>query len=178
MKRGSKAAIAVGRHGQLTDGRSRICSGHWLGAMFKLPAIFQGVEMNGGCLCGTVRYKSDVAPVYQLYCHCRDCQKVSGSASAPIIFFPSQGLSIEGEVTYYESKGSSGKSIYRGFCSKCGSQLFGRLERLPDLLSIRAGTLDDPAAFQPKVHIHVSQAAPWEHIDPSLRSFPHDVPQR
>lgn len=155
-----------------------IFSGHSLGHMVESCAISQGVEMNGGCLCGAIRYKSDAAPVYQLYCHCRDCQRVSGSASAPIIFFPSQGLSIEGEVTYYESKGSSGKSIYRGFCSKCGSQLFGRLERLPDLLSIRAGTLDDPAAFQPQLHIHVSQAVPWEFIDPSLRAFPLDVPQR
>lgn len=134
--------------------------------------------MVGGCLCGAVRYKSNSAPVYQLYCHCRDCQRASGSASAPIIFFPSQGFSIEGEVTDYASKGSSGKNILRGFCPKCGSQLFGRLERLPDLISIRAGTLDDPAAFHPQLRIHASQATPWETIDPSLRSFPHDIPYR
>jgi len=134
--------------------------------------------MNGGCLCGAVRYESHAAPVYQLHCHCRDCQKASGSGSAPILFFPVQGLSVEGEVTYYESKGSSGKSIYRGFCPKCGSQLFGRLERLPDLLSIRAGTLDDPSEFKPQLHIHASQAPSWECLDPALRSFSHDVPQR
>jgi hypothetical protein len=134
--------------------------------------------MNGGCLCGAVRYCSDAAPLYQVYCHCRDCQKASGSANAPIIFFNEASLTVEGEVRYYTSKGSSGKDIHRGFCPTCGSQLFGRLERMPGLLSIRAGTLDDPAAFQPRARIHVSQAAPWDLMDPALRAFPHDVPQK
>ena len=65
--------------------------------------------MNGGCLCGAVRYKCDAQPIYQLYCHCRDCQRASGSAFAPVIFFRTEDFSIAGEVTYYQSKGSSGK---------------------------------------------------------------------
>lgn len=134
--------------------------------------------MNGGCLCGAVRYHTDAAPAYQLFCHCRDCQKVSGSGNAPIIFFPEAALTVEGEVRYFGSTGSSGKQIYRGFCPTCGSQLFGRLERLPGMLSIRAGTLDDPSAFQPRMHIHASQAAPWDLLDPALRTFAHDVPQK
>ena len=134
--------------------------------------------MNGGCLCGAVRYRSDAAPVFQLYCHCRDCQKASGSASAPILFFPEAGLTVEGEVRYFASQGSSGKTIYRGFCPTCGSQLFGRLERMPGMLSNRAGTLDDPSVFQPRLHIHTSQAVPWELMDTSLRTFAHDVPQK
>lgn len=134
--------------------------------------------MKGSCLCGSVHYECQSPPVYQLFCHCRDCQKASGSASAPIIFFQAKDFTVEGQVTYYDSKGSSGKTISRGFCPACGSNLFGRLERLPELISIRAGTLDDPAQFQPKLHIHASQAVPWDHIDPSHRSFPHDVPSK
>lgn len=134
--------------------------------------------MRGGCLCGAVRYQTEATPVYQIVCHCRDCQHASGSGSAPIVFFPSDQLEIAGEVRYFESLGSSGKSIHRGFCPTCGSQLFGRLDRLPGLMSIRAGTLDDPSGFAPKASIHVSQAAPWDPADPSLRSFLHDVPVR
>ena len=134
--------------------------------------------MTGGCLCGDVRYESDAAPVYQLMCHCRDCQKVSGGPYAPIIFLPEPSLAVTGEVRYFESTGSSGKAIERGFCPRCGSHLFGRLERLPGLLSIRAGTLDDPSQFKPKLHIHASQAAPWDPIDSSQRIFPHDLPQK
>lgn len=134
--------------------------------------------MTGGCLCGAVRYTSDAVPVYQLMCHCRDCQKVSGGAYAPIVFLPAELVEVTGSVSFFESKGSSGKTISRGFCPVCGSHLFGRLERLPGLLSIRAGTLDDPAQFKPALHIHTSQAAPWDQLDGSLRAFAHDVPAR
>lgn len=134
--------------------------------------------MIGGCLCGAVRYRASAPPVFQLFCHCRDCQKASGSASAPIAFFAEDQLAIEGAVSYFTSLGSSGKPIHRGFCPSCGSQLFGRLERVPGMMSIRAGTLDDPTQFQPTLHIHASQAVPWEHIDPGHRVFPADVPRR
>ena len=109
--------------------------------------------MNGGCLCGAVRYRSDAAPLYQVYCHCRDCQKASGSANAPIIFFNEASFTVEGEVRYFTSKGSSGKDIHRGCCPTCGSQLFGRLERMPGLLSIRrqsAATLATTSLVYPQ----------------------------
>lgn len=130
------------------------------------------MPFSGGCLCGAIRYESASKPVFQLYCHCRDCQRVTGSACAPILFFRSSDLKVTGDVKTFASLGGSGKTIRRGFCPTCGSHLFGELEAQPGLLSIRAGTLDDPAQFAPKLHIYTSQAAPWDAIDPSLPAFP------
>ncbi|MFN8908574.1 MAG: GFA family protein [Betaproteobacteria bacterium] len=134
--------------------------------------------MQGKCLCGAVHFWSDEAPVFELLCHCRDCQRATGSAYAPVAFFTEKALKVSGEVKYYESLGSSGKRIGRGFCPTCGSNLFGRLEKLPGLLSIRAGALDDPNQFHPKLRIYVADAPAWAQIDSTLRSFQGDVPPK
>lgn len=103
---------------------------------------------------------------------------MTGGPYAPIAFCSSDALTIEGEVKYFESLGQSGKRIWRGFCPNCGSQLLGRLEKLPGLLSIRAGSLDEPDAFSPTLNIYAGEAPIWGPADTSLRTFEQDVPQR
>lgn len=134
--------------------------------------------MQGQCLCGAVRFASTQAPVLELVCHCRDCQRATGSAFAPVAFFPEPALHITGEVKYYESVGGSGKRIWRGFCPHCGSQLFGRAEKAPGMLSIRAGALDEPNQFRPKLNIYAADAPDWDHLDADLHTFPADVPPK
>lgn len=134
--------------------------------------------MQGQCLCGAVRYSSEQAPVFQALCHCRDCQRSTGSAFAAIAFFAEQALKVSGEVKYYESLGRNGKRIWRGFCPNCGSNLFGRVEKAPGLLSIRAGTLDDPNQFQPKLQIYAADAPNWVTLDADLHTFQADLPPK
>lgn len=129
------------------------------------------MNIQGGCLCGAVRYQCSGNPLWQFNCHCRDCQKTTGSAFAPIAFFPSASVSIAGDIRYFQSMGGSGKSIRRGFCPTCGSQLFSLPDIVPTMISIRAGTLDDPAIFRPKAHLYASHAAPWDYLDPALTTF-------
>ena len=128
------------------------------------------MQLSGGCLCGSVRYECSTQPVIEGNCHCRDCQKSSGSAFAPTFFVPENSISIKGEVKYFISKGGSGSDVSRGFCPNCGSQLFGR-GAIPGLFAVRAGTLDKPSSFHPKVDIFTSQAAPWDFMDPSSTKF-------
>lgn len=116
----------------------------------------------GGCLCGAVRYAASAQPLLQGNCHCRDCQKVSGGPYAPTLFFEEDTVEIAGDVQYFESIGGSGQPIRRGFCPNCGSQLFGRPSIRQGMLGIRAGTLDDPSAYQPQAEIFVAHAAPWD----------------
>ena len=134
--------------------------------------------MQGQCLCGAVSYVCEQAPVFQALCHCRDCQMSTGSAFAAIAFFVEQAIKIAGEVKYYESVGGSGKRIWRGFCPNCGSNLFGRVEKAPGLLSIRAGTLDDPNQFQPKLQIYAADAPHWVQLDAELHTFQADLPPK
>lgn len=127
--------------------------------------------MTGACLCGAVKYRAAIEPVITGNCHCRDCQRSSGSAYAPVFFVPVAALAIEGSVRYYESVGGSGAKVRRGFCPTCGSQLFAVAESMPGLISVRAGTLDDTSHYVPSADIFVSQAAAWDHIPDSALQF-------
>ncbi|HPT49755.1 MAG TPA: GFA family protein [Accumulibacter sp.] len=136
-----------------------------------MNAIFKG-----GCLCGAVRYQSSAAPVMAGNCHCRDCQRASGGAYAPTLFAPTAAVAIDGEVRYFEVKGDSGHAVSRGFCPRCGSQLFGQVEVMPGLLAIRAGTLDDPGLYQPAIDLYTARAQSWDFMDPTLPKFPEMPP--
>lgn len=127
--------------------------------------------MTGACLCGAVKYRATSEPVITGNCHCRDCQRSSGSAYAPVFFVPAAALSIEGSVRYYESAGGSGLKVRRGFCPDCGSQLFAVAESMPGLISVRAGTLDDTSLYVPSADIFVSQAAAWDLIPEAALKF-------
>jgi len=135
------------------------------------------MSIQGGCLCGAVRYECIKPALLQFNCHCRDCQRSTGAAYAPVAFFPSESVFISGKVRYFQSTGGSGKPIRRGFCPECGSQLFGLVDVLPALISVRAGTFDNPSIFQPKANLFVSYAAPWNHLNHALATFPWNAPQ-
>jgi hypothetical protein len=127
---------------------------------------------TGGCLCGAIRYECTGQPVLSTNCHCRDCQKASGGASTAALFVPKDTLKITGDVKYYDKTGDSGQTISRGFCPHCGSALFGKPAILPDLISIRPGTLDDPSTFQPAIDIYTASAQPWDYMNPGLPKYP------
>lgn len=129
------------------------------------------VKYSGDCLCGAIRYHTEVEPKFSFNCHCRDCQKSSGGAYAPIAFFPQSQLSIQGDVKYYQSLGASGKNIQRGFCANCGSNLFALPELAAGMISIRAGTLDNPEMFHPKFEIFTRHANQWDILNQNLQNF-------
>jgi len=130
------------------------------------------MSFEGRCLCGAVSYSSTVAPVFAGNCHCKDCQRASGGPYTPALMFPAAAVQIRGTPRYFASRGDSGRTIERGFCPDCGSQLFSRLEGLPGMLGVRAGTLDDAAQFKPQLDFYVASAQPWDHMDPELPKKP------
>lgn len=137
----------------------------------QLTLLETNMHLSGGCLCGSVRYECSTEPVIAGNCHCRDCQKSSGSGFAPTFFVPENSIAIKGSVKYFTSKGGSGSDVNRGFCPNCGSQLFGKPAAMPGLIGVRAGTLDNPSSFRPKVDIFTSHAAPWDVLDPNSTKF-------
>lgn len=133
---------------------------------------------EGRCLCGQVSYVATGEPVFQFNCHCVDCRKSTGCAYAPILFFARDAVEVSGELGYYAMQGGSGHTIARGFCRGCGAQVVGDADLAGNLLSIRAGTLDDPGLYQPKADVFVSQAAVWDAMDPRLPKYERWPPRR
>ncbi len=120
---------------------------------------------EGGCTCGQVRYQVTSAPMIVHCCHCRGCQKNSGSAFALNALFEAdqvQLMSGEVEEITVPTPGGTGQIIAR--CANCKAAVwsnynFGGLRER--IRFIRVGTLDDPDQLPPDVHIYTGSKQPW-----------------
>ncbi len=116
---------------------------------------------TGGCLCGKVRYHFTGSPLLTAICHCRHCQRQSGSAFGIVIAVPAADFDLQGETRSFDDSSDSGRTVARLFCPTCGSPILSRIEPLPDLILIKAGTLDDPDTLQPAVEVYCDRALPF-----------------
>ena len=126
------------------------------------------MTITGGCLCGAVRYRIDAEPLAARICWCRDCQYIGAGSGTVNLAFPSEAVHIEGELRDHVSKADSGNLMHRSFCAKCGTPVTTQSEARRHLISIRAGTLDDPEIGKPKITIWTASAPSWACIDESL----------
>jgi hypothetical protein len=129
-------------------------------------------RISGGCLCGKVRYSADVEPAFTGVCHCRNCQKASGSAFACVVGIPQPALSLQGTLQTYTDKGDTGKAMYRRFCPNCGSTVLDEAEAMPGIVMIQVGTLDDAGWVKPAMQIYCDSAQPWVHLGGEMQQFP------
>ena len=104
---------------------------------------------QGGCLCGSVRYEVSAEPVRITICHCKYCQRSTGSAYlVEPIFNRTDFKLIRGTTrTYSHASAGSGKQITINFCETCGTKLYLDLERFPDIYGVFGGTFDNPNWF-------------------------------
>jgi hypothetical protein len=103
-----------------------------------------------------VRYEARGTPLNVRLCHCRNCQRISGSAFFARAMFPEDAVTVAGPISVFRSSGD----LERLFCSICGSTLGARRESRA-VMSVTLGTLDDPHALPPTDHIFVSRKAAW-----------------
>jgi len=132
--------------------------------------------MHGGCLCGKVQYTISADPVFSGVCHCKDCQKSSGSAFGAVVAVPSQGFSVTGELKTYVGHGESGKETRRRFCPNCGSSVVLEADAAPGLALVQIGTLDNPSAVKPGMHIYCQSKLDWMVIPEGVGAFPKMPP--
>ncbi len=128
-------------------------------------------EITGRCLCGAVTYVAKAEPLMMLNCHCRDCQRASGSAYAAVVVVPIDSVQIEGELQYHRWIGGEGNVVERGFCPTCGGRVANKLGRIPNILGLMAGSLDDPSLFKPTMEIFTASAHPWDHMARDTQKF-------
>jgi len=126
------------------------------------------MTITGGCRCGAVRYIIDTEPLFVRHCWCRDCQYIGAGSGTVNIFFPSEAVMVEGELTDYQSHADSGMLMHRQFCPSCGAPLFTQADTRRHYIGVRAGTLDDPELGKPQITIWTSSAPSWASFDPGL----------
>lgn len=127
---------------------------------------------EGGCACGQVRYRLRSAPLFVHCCHCKDCQRQTGSAFVLNALIETGRVEcLSGEPALSPMPTDSGRphDVYR--CAACGTTLWSDYGRRPGMRFVRVGTLDDPASVPPDVHIFARSKLPWVGLPPDARVF-------
>jgi len=126
----------------------------------------------GGCACGKIRYEISGEPVFSNHCQCRQCQQKSGTGHGSYLTFASRAdVKLSGAATHWELRGDSGSAKTRAFCPTCGSPVYLVFSAMPDLFTVHAASLDDPARFKPQAVTYGSRGHAWDALDPALPKF-------
>ena len=118
-------------------------------------------DREGGCLCGAVRYVLKAEPLMTAVCHCTHCQRQSGGVFSTNLAIPDAAYVQTGETKVFTDTGDSGKSVWRHFCGACGSPILSKVEAMPGLSLVKAGTLDDMSGLKPGIEVYTDHAAAW-----------------
>jgi hypothetical protein len=126
---------------------------------------------TGGCACGALRYEISAEPLFQNHCQCRDCQRKSGTGHGSYLTFPRGGVTKRGEATHWDIVADSGNTKTRAFCPTCGSPVYMTFSAMPDVFTVHAASLDDPARYRPQAVTYSVRGLAWDWLYPALRKF-------
>jgi hypothetical protein len=127
---------------------------------------------DGGCQCGALRFRIRGEPLSVCACHCTDCQRRSGSAFGITLFAArSQVELVRGEPARYDYAEADGRRWLGTYCPRCAVRLWSESPRVPEVLFLAAGTLDDRAGIEPVAHVWLRSARPWVRIPDHVLTF-------
>ena len=128
---------------------------------------------EGGCQCGSVRYRVTGTPALTALCHCTMCRRANAApAVAWAMYQESQVEFLNAAPAFHES--SPGAN--RGFCPRCGTQISFTAAYIPGLIDITIGSLDNPGQVSPALHYWESERLPWVHFADQLPRYPEFPP--
>lgn len=118
-------------------------------------------HLVASCSCGQLRATVTHTPVRVSVCHCRACQRRTGSAFGVQARFERGSVHIQGQGTEFVRTGDSGRRITFTFCPHCGSTLHYTLEGLEDFVGIPVGAFADRSFIPPSTVLYEEHAHPW-----------------
>jgi hypothetical protein len=122
----------------------------------KMPAPY-----TGGCQCGAVRYVLTTEPIRLVVCHCKECQRQSASAFGMSMPVKTDSLTVSGVTKQFTRIADSGNEVTGVFCPECGVRIYHDLKSVPDVRSLKPGTLDDTSWLRPEHFIWMKSAQSW-----------------
>lgn len=129
--------------------------------------------MEGGCTCRHVRYRLSGRPLIVHACHCRWCQRETGTAFAQNALYEAdrvEHIAGEPEITDTPSQSGKGQKIAR--CPKCHVAVWSNYGAAgTSIRFMRVGTADDPDQMPPDVHIFTTSKQPWVLLPAGARVF-------
>jgi hypothetical protein len=137
-------------------------------ALNEESVIEMSSKITGGCKCGNVRYECKSEKFGDHFCHCKDCQSYYGAPFGAHFIVDENQTIIHGTVASHSTPANSGNTRTHLFCSNCGTPVGDKVEEIPGVLLLAAGTLDNPELFQPGHHMWTASKLSWVKIDDDL----------
>lgn len=126
-------------------------------------------SLEGSCQCGKVRYSIDGEPYRLNVCHCRDCQRQSGSAFGMSLVIKPENFRLNaGELKEFTTIADSGREKTCAFCPDCGVRIYNRTSAL---MSVKAGTMNETSWLVPDAHYWTKRKQPWTPVPPEATQF-------
>ena len=124
--------------------------------------------LEGGCLCGAIRYRVTGEPSNSMVCHCGSCRKAAAAPVVAWVTFPATRVEFtRGQPTEFRSS----DPVRRTFCPSCGTPLTYRHSDSPSTIDVTTCSLDDPQAFPPTHHSWLSDDIAWVKFGDGLPTF-------
>jgi hypothetical protein len=125
----------------------------------------------GGCQCGAVRYEVSEDPLAITVCHCRECQRQSGSAfGMSWVVKQSAFRLLQGELKTFTRSSDSGRPLECAFCPDCGTRIYHVPGYRAGVLNVKPGTFDDPTVARPAREIWTARKHAWVRIEGDVES--------
>jgi hypothetical protein len=128
-------------------------------------------QISGGCACDLLRFSVNGDPIFQAVCHCKTCQKHTGSAFRIVVAVQRHAVSLLGASKTYQRTGDSGQLVISRFCPGCGATVAIEPAALAGLTIIPVGSLDDASWVNPTMEIYCDSAQPWVQLRGSMDRF-------
>jgi hypothetical protein len=117
---------------------------------------------TGRCLCGAVTFSLRGQPIGTGQCHCKDCQRASGTGHMSLAFFKREDVEIKGDTRSFAVKADSGNINTRHFCPTCGGRVYGENSARPGFVGIAVGAVEDNDWFKPQRVVYVGRKPAWD----------------
>ena len=135
------------------------------------------VEQSGGCVCGKVRFTAIGEPLRVTICHCKWCQRRTGTAFGIEVVYDRDKINFVGETVsiYRHHSDESGRWLDMRFCQRCGGNLGLELELVPGIRTLPAGAFDDPSWITPDRyqfrHVYIRSRRVWPDLSPLVETY-------
>ena len=130
------------------------------------------MKVEGGCYCGSIRFRAEGEPLFKAQCHCRECQYISGGAPNVVMGVKEEGFAYTQGSTRSFRRRDLENPVTREFCPECGTHLLSRAPGLPGAVLLKVGTLDDPGIFgAPQMAIFTIDKQSFHHVPDGVAVF-------
>lgn len=134
-------------------------------------------QLSGECLCEKVQYKILSKPLSQGICYCQQCQKSGGAYGSPLMVLLKNQFECRTEnLSSCTTQSDRGSTVTRHFCKDCGTHVFSQISDVPDILTVKAVTLNDFKKFVPQYLVWTESAIPSCPLPEGVPAFSQAAP--